>query len=232
MEGDGYMQGHGYMAGHGDGTIPVRVAELLCSRLCHDLISPVSALNNGMELLAGDPADMIADIADLLAFSAGQASQRLQFYRMAYGLSGDGAVALSLTDAARLVRGLGDAEKHVMDWPAAPGDSIGRDPTRLALNMAALGLEALPRGGRVAVSVARAGDGGRLALSVTAAGTGAGLRDEVAAALPAGDDVASLTARSVQAWYTGFLARRLGGECALDSGEGSVTLSADIAAAA
>lgn len=209
-----------------DGLIPVRVAELLCSRLCHDLISPVSALNNGMELLAEDPAEMIADVAGLLTLSAGQASKRLQFYRMAYGL-GAGQAALSMAEAARLVRGLAEDGKHVVDWPSNPGDSIGRGPTRLVLNMAALGLEALPRGGRVTVAAA---PGARVALTVTAEGAGASLRDEVAGALSAQADTGSLTARSVQGWYAGFLARRLGGACALTASDGAVTLSAEVEA--
>jgi histidine phosphotransferase ChpT len=68
--------------------IELRVLELLCSRLCHDLISPVMAVNNGIELLADDEGDMGADIRDLLTLSAGSAAARLQFYRIAYGLGG------------------------------------------------------------------------------------------------------------------------------------------------
>ncbi|MPY70404.1 MAG: histidine phosphotransferase [Alphaproteobacteria bacterium] len=211
------------MTESGERQIPVRVAELLCSRLCHDLISPVAALNNGMELLAEDPADMIGDVADLLAFSAGQASARLQFYRVAYGLGGGEAAALSLPDAARLVRGMAEPGKLELDWPAEPGESIGRDATKLVLNLAALGIEALPRGGRLRVEITR---GELLTLSVTGEGVGAGLREEVAAALDPAAGAHGLTARSVQGWFTAWLARAQGGDCVAVKGSDSVTLTA------
>ena len=69
-------------------TIEFCVLELLCSRLCHDLICPVMAVNNGMELMAVDPGDMSDDIRDLLTTAAETAAARLQFYRIAYGLGG------------------------------------------------------------------------------------------------------------------------------------------------
>jgi histidine phosphotransferase ChpT len=190
--------------------IPVRVAELLCSRLCHDLISPVAALNNGMELLADDPQEMIGDVAELLAFSAAQASSRLQFYRVAYGLGGDQAAALSMADAARLVRGLTEPGKLEVDWPAAPGETIGRAATKLALNQAALGIEALPRGGNLRITATR---GDKLVLQTVSEGKGAALREEVAAALKPGADIGALTARSIQGYFTAWLARALGGDC-------------------
>lgn len=209
----------------GERQIPVRVAELLCSRLCHDLISPVAAFNNGMELLADDPVDMIGDVAELLTFSAGQASARLQFYRVAYGLGGDQAATLSLPDAARLVRGLAEPGKLELDWPAEPGETIGRDATKLALNLAALALEALPRGGRLSVGISR---GDPLTVSMAGKGTGAGLREEVAAALDPAASATDLTARSVQGWFTAWLARALGGECIAVQDADSVTLTATV----
>ena len=104
-----------FMTDSRDAQISVRVAELLCSRLCHDLISPVAALNNGMELLSDDSAEMIGDVAELLTFSAAQASTRLQFYRVAYGLGGDQAQAVSIADAARLARGITEPGKLELD---------------------------------------------------------------------------------------------------------------------
>jgi hypothetical protein len=64
--------------------IEFRVMELLCSRLCHDLISPVMAINNGMELMAEDSGNMADDIRESLTMSAGSAAAKLQFYRIAY----------------------------------------------------------------------------------------------------------------------------------------------------
>ncbi len=69
-------------------TFEIDVMELLCSRLCHELISPVSAINNGIELMADETGDGLAERTNLMGYSAVQASERLQFYRMAYGRGG------------------------------------------------------------------------------------------------------------------------------------------------
>ena len=82
------------------GQIEFRVMELLCSRLCHDLISPVMAINNGMELMAEDSGAMADDIRDLLTMSAGAAAAKLQFYRIAYGMGGESAAPVGLAEAA------------------------------------------------------------------------------------------------------------------------------------
>ena len=73
--------------------IPFRVTELLCSRLCHDLISPVAAVSNGLELLVDENGRMDAEIGDLLGFSIGQAVGWLTVFRVSYGLGDDNAVA-------------------------------------------------------------------------------------------------------------------------------------------
>ena len=136
-------------------TLEVRVFELLCSRLCHELISPVSAINKGVELLADDPGDMLADITNLIAMSAEQAAGSLKFHRIAYGLGGAEAPAISLTEAGVLVDGLIEDGKITLDWPdgRAPGATIGRVATKVLLNTAPLALDALPRGGVVSVTV-------------------------------------------------------------------------------
>ena len=72
----------------------VRFASLLCFRLCHDIIGPIGAINNGIEILSGeDDADMRAQTIDLMSYSAGEASNRVQFYRVAFGASGGGGVS-------------------------------------------------------------------------------------------------------------------------------------------
>jgi hypothetical protein len=77
--------------------IELRVLELLCSRLCHNLISLVMAVNNGIELLADDEGEMSSDIRELLTLSAGSAAARLQYYRIAYGLGGQNAAPIGLS---------------------------------------------------------------------------------------------------------------------------------------
>lgn len=189
-------------------ALDLRAAELLCSRLCHDLISPVAAINNGLELLGDDDGSSAAEISGLLSLSAGQAAGRLMFYRAAYGLGGDQADSLTIGDAAQLVEGIADRGKINFRWPAARETMLGRIGTKLLLNAAALALEMLPRGGRLSVALVGASPA---ALVIDAEGTGATIRPEVAEALRDGADVEALTARSVHGYFTAWLARSQGG---------------------
>ena len=101
-------------------AVPLRIAELMCSRLCHDLISPVAAVSNGLELLGDEADDMGSEITSLLSFSVGQAAGLLMFFRVAYGLGGENADALSLTEATKLIRGIVEEDKVILDL--AEGD--------------------------------------------------------------------------------------------------------------
>lgn len=181
--------------------LPLRVAELLCSRLCHDLISPVAAVSNGLELL-GDGMD--DEITSLLSLSVGQAAARLTFYRAAYGLGGDSADALSLDDVTALVSGLVESDAISLEMPAGT-EALGRSTAKLLLNAAALGLETLPKSGRLSMNVSNAG--GALDVEVHAEGAGVEMRPETAAATCPGADVEALTPRSVQGFLTAWLAR-------------------------
>lgn len=190
-------------------TMPLRVAELLCSRLCHDLISPVAAVSNGLELLGDDAGDMGDDIMSLLSLSVGQAAGRLMFYRAAYGLGGDSADALSLNDVSGLVRGVIESDAITVDLPTG-GDPLGRGPVKLLLNAAALGLETLPKSGRLCVT-ATAGSGGGIEIDIRAEGKGVAIRPETVEAVAEGADIEALTPRSVQGFLAAWLARSQGG---------------------
>src|SRR6266704_6686684 len=95
-------------------------AALLVSRVCHDLVSPVGAVVNGLEVLEDetDPA-MRADALRLVAASAEQAAARLQFARIAFGAAGSAGAELDLTEVGRIVRGLLRGGKVEIDWQAA-----------------------------------------------------------------------------------------------------------------
>jgi len=129
----------------------MRVAELLASRLCHDVVGPIGAVNNGMELLHDGDLDMADDALKLAAQSAQQAADLLQYYRLAYGMAGhrQGGDLKPMHDLA--VR-LFTHHKASLDWsanamPTGLPDSAGK----LILNMLLLAGEALPRGGTVGV---------------------------------------------------------------------------------
>jgi histidine phosphotransferase ChpT len=208
-------------------ALDLRAAELLCSRMCHDLISPVAALSNGLELLGDDDGSSAAEISALLRLSAGQAAGRLMFYRAAYGLGGEQADSLAIADAAQLVEAIADRGKVAFRWPAARDAVLGRVGTKLLLNAAALALEALPRGGQLSVAL----DGAPpAALVIDAEGAGAALRPDVAAALRDDADVDTLSARSVHGYFTAWLARCQGGGIASEMRADAVRLRLDLPA--
>ncbi|WP_085125940.1 histidine phosphotransferase family protein [Tistlia consotensis] len=191
----------------------LRLAELLASRLCHDLVGPISAISNGMELLEEGMSDLDEEARRLVGDSAGQAAGALQFFRIAFGFGA------SPTDEPGQLRGLLETflahRKATIGWPERlPAERLPAGWGKLLLNMAALAAEALPLGGRIEV-VATVVDGhGQLrCLSV---GPDAGLRPEVAAALDAGATVEAQTPRSVLGFYAARVAARLGAALAAE----------------
>lgn len=187
----------------------LRLAELMCSRLCHDLVSPVGAVNNGVELLeefGGDGKEAMA----LIASSGKQAARRLQFYRVAFGQAGT-QLAQPVADVRELLEGIFEGGKLKLQWdssstqaPSVPGWG------KLLLNLVALAAESLPRGGTLIPSVNAGTDDARL--SVIAAGTDCHLGDEVRLALAAGATLDKLTPRGVQPFFAARLADRMGGK--------------------
>jgi histidine phosphotransferase ChpT len=127
----------------------VDLASLLCSRLCHDLMSPVGALNNGVELLADeqDP-DMRDRCMDLLAESARTTANKLKFFRLAFGAAGGFGDAVDTSEARTALEGLLGHGKIELGWMV--GDSkLSKTATKLLLNLALIAGDALVRGGRL-----------------------------------------------------------------------------------
>lgn len=167
----------------------IRAVELLCSRLCHDLVGPVGAINNGVELLDESGGDAGGGALDLIADSAESAAARLRLYRLALGAAG-GAGGVTPADARAALDAWFRGGATRLEWQAALSDPPA-GLVKLALLTALLAEEALPRGGVVRID----GDDGGLVL--TASGTGAALRPEMVAALAGGMAEADLTPRSV-----------------------------------
>ncbi len=184
-------------------TVELRVLELLSSRLCHELISPVGAINNGIELMDEDDPEFVKDATKLIANSARSASKRLDFYRFAYG-SGRAGTAREVTI------GLLEGGKSRCEWSEAV-NALSLEWQRVACNMVVLATEALPRGGNVQVAPVA----GKPGLIVTAAGETINVMPEVRAVLAGASSVADLTARTIHAYYTGKLAEALGARLSL-----------------
>jgi histidine phosphotransferase ChpT len=203
--------------------VELRVLELICSRLCHELISPVTAINNGMELVADGGADMLVEVSDLLTGSAAEASGVLQFYRIAYGLGGQDAPPISLGEAKRLTEGLVRDGKVKLDWTVGEAGSdggLGRRGMKLLLNVLVMGIDALPRGGTLAIRL----ESGAPGVTLESVGTGARIEAASREAYTHAAAVDALTARNVHAYFTSLVAADAGGTVELTEEQNRVTL--------
>ncbi len=179
------------------------LAALLCSRVCHDLISPVGAIVNGLEVLEEDKDEETKTFAlDLIKKSARQASAKLQFCRLAFGAAGSAGAQIELGDAEKAARGLIEDGKTTIVWNL-PRELVPKNRAKLLLNMLMVGGGAIPRGGTLTVDPL---DGG---YRVTAAGPNARITPATAELL-GGSPAQPVDAHAIQPLYAGILARDCG----------------------
>ncbi len=134
----------------------IDLASLLCSRLCHDLLSPVGAMNNGIELLADeqDP-EMRERCLELLTESARASANKLKFFRLAFGAGGGFGDDIDTREARSALEGLYGPEKRIeLGWVVA-GDRLPKGAVKLLLNLAMIAGDGLVRGGQLDVGVER-----------------------------------------------------------------------------
>ena len=198
----------------GSMDIDFKVAQLLASRLCHDLAGGIGALTTGAELLAEEGGAPDSEAIALISMSAQQTAHRLQFLRLAFGQGGgeDGRVAL--VEVSRAVNNYLSGSRTSLVWDA-PETRIELGAGKLLANLCLIGAECLPRGGILGVEVTALDD--RLGFAVAACGNGARLEETLKQALDANVDVAVLTPRTVHAHYAALLARELGAELEIAS---------------
>jgi histidine phosphotransferase ChpT len=127
------------------------LAALLCSRVCHDIISPVGAINNGLELLDEGGAD--ADAMDLIRTSALNASVRLKFARLAFGASGSVGASIDTGEAEKAVIDYVSADKKTEVTWSGPRAIIPKNQVKLLLNLFLVAYGAIPRGGQIDVVI-------------------------------------------------------------------------------
>jgi histidine phosphotransferase ChpT len=198
-------------------------AALLVSRVCHDLVSPVGAVVNGLEVLEDErDATMRADALKLVTSSAEQAAARLQFARLAFGAAGSAGAELDLNEVGRISKGLSQGSKVQIDWQAAHVN-WPKDWAKLLMNATLLCSDALPRGGNVRVETSV--DGAPPSFTIRATGQGARMLEEVEKAMR-GEPAVALDGRSIQAYLTHKLARGLNAGLTLSAREGVVELVA------
>jgi histidine phosphotransferase ChpT len=198
-------------------------AAMLVSRVCHDLVSPVGAVVNGLEVLEDErDAAMRADALKLVASSAEQAAARLQFARVAFGAAGSAGAELDLNEVGRTMKNFVHGGKTELEWKAASAN-WPKDWAKLLMNATLLALDALPRGGKVVVETSA--EGAPPSFTVRAAGTNARFLEEVEKAA-LGEPSAPLDGRSIQAYLTHKLARGLNAGLTLSARNGTVELVA------
>ena len=202
---------------------PLDLAALLCSRVCHDVISPVGAIINGLEVLESEKTeDMRAVAMELIKKSAESASARLQYCRLAFGASGSLNAAIDTGDAEHVAKGLLSNDRTKLEWNVArrlePKTTV-----KLLLNMCLIAAAAAPRGGTIAVDLQ--GEGEATAIQVTAKGPNARLSHTAANFLSAGSADA-VDAHSIQLHYTTLLAEQCGMAIEVAQAPESVILTA------
>lgn len=192
------------------------LAALLVSRVCHDLISPVAAVSNGLEILADeqDP-EMRNHAMSLIAHSNGQAKARLLFARMAFGAMGSAGAELDLGEVGEVATEFFKTGKAKLDWQAT-GAPVDKEIVRVLLNLANMAADAIPRGGNLTVKVDA--NPKRVEIAITAKGTKANLQQDIQGGLALKTPFEELTGRTIQPYVTALLAKKLGGQIEISFG--------------
>lgn len=201
----------------------VDLASLLCSRLCHDLMSPVGALNNGIELLADeDDPEMRGKCLELLEDSARASANKLKFFRLAFGAAGGFGEDVDTHEARAALEGLFGAERRIEIGWAVADDKLPKGAIKLLLNLALLAGDALVRGGQLDVGAER----GEVEIELVIRGQGPrilldpALRETLATGASSG----TVEPRAAGAWLAHSLAADAGGAIRLSDPSSEVLL--------
>jgi histidine phosphotransferase ChpT len=205
-------------------------ASLLCSRLCHDLLSPVGALNNGIELLADehDP-EMRARCLDLLGESARASANKLKFFRLAFGAAGGFADEVDTREARVAIEGLFGGEGRIQLGWMVDEPTMSKSALKVLLNIVLIAGDALVRGGRLDVGAER--HNGGLDIVVRAEGSRIVLDPELKSVLSGETSEDSIAPRAAAAWLVHCLVREGGGKVqVMDGDEGMLLIGAALPA--
>ncbi|MCL2469147.1 MAG: histidine phosphotransferase family protein [Alphaproteobacteria bacterium] len=188
--------------------VDLRVLELLSSKICHDLISPVSAINNGVELIEDIGGSVVEEAMNLIGASAVQAARRLRVFRIAYGRAGS-EENLPMRDVHQVLAQYFESSKIKLLWTEdllLPMLAAQRGALKVLINMMIMAEELLAYGGSIALEPIEMDAGCRLVII----GRNAQLPANVEAALYERTAVEDLTPRTIQAYMTGLFAARFG----------------------
>lgn len=201
------------------------LASLLCSRLCHDLLSPIGAMNNGLELLADetDP-EMRARCIELLTDSARASANKLKFFRLAFGAAGGFGDKVDVSEPRQLIEGLvADKPRVELQWHV-PSAMLAKPAVKVLLNLALVGLDGLVRGGQLIIAAEE--QDGSCEIAVNATGPKVVIDESLAAALQGDMAGAMLSPRTAPAFMIERIARAHGGTIQLAAGPESLVIGA------
>jgi histidine phosphotransferase ChpT len=209
---------------------PMDLAALLCSRVCHDVISPVGAIVNGLEVLEDEKDPEMREVAlELIKKSAASASARLQFCRLAFGAAGSVGASVDTGDAESVTRGLLANDRTTLVWNPAR-QFAPKNKVKLLLNLCLIALSAIPRGGVVTVDLSGRDDA--LAIRVQAKGPNARLAHGVVDLVAGRPESGAVDAHTIQPFFTGLVARDCAMQASIVLEPETVTLEARPAVAA
>lgn len=188
----------------------VDLAALLCSRLCHDLLSPVGAMSNGLELLAdeNDPA-MRQQCMDLLNQSAKTSTDKLKFFRLAFGAAGGFGEMVEVAEPKAVIDALVADNKRVEANWAIDAAKLPKDAVKVMLNFAHMALEGLVRGGTL--DIGAESTGGNTEIVVRAAGPKIAFDETVGKALQGELPSDELSSRTAPAHMLYLMSEKSGG---------------------
>ncbi len=200
------------------------LAALLCSRVCHDLISPSGAIVNGLEVLEESKDEETKSFAlDLIKKSARTASARLQFCRIAFGAAGSANAQVDLGDAENVARGFIEDEKVKLSWNL-PRALLPKNRVKLLLNMILVAASSIPRGG--IVEVEGNGSPDAMTFKISARGLNARIPQAVPALLSGCPDSGTVDAHAIQPFYTGLLGRASGLAVSIEADGDAIVVTA------
>lgn len=195
-----------------------KLAEMLCTRLCHDLTGPIGAVNNGAEFLDDEGFDMQNEAVQLIVSSAHEAVNRLMFYRQAYGRVGDSGEA-SLEEKKKLATDFFSATKIKLDWPDthtdAAGISISQKMSRLILNLLVIASATMIRGGTLSVRLSL-NDAGDKQIQIRGTGETIKLDAEALSILQGKGDDKMLSPKTAQLFLSMKIASEIGATLSVD----------------
>jgi histidine phosphotransferase ChpT len=181
------------------------LAALLCSRVCHDVISPVGAIVNGLEVMEDESDASMQEFAlDLIRKSARQASARLQFARLAFGAAGSAGALIDLGDAENVAKGFFGDDKTQLVW-TAQRLLLPKNRVKLLLNLLVIATQAIPRGGVIEVTVE--GDADASQFTLAAKGMNARIPPHAPSLIAGEPENGTVDAHGIQAFYAGLVAR-------------------------